>query len=646
VSVGTDEARLDLFLAPAPVREQVTITATRNDAPVSTTGVSTRVLEAEQIAAREPSSLLQVLQDVPGVAVARTGAAGHQASAFVRGGESRYARILVDGVAVNQPGGAFDFGSALPLELERVEIVRGAASSLYGTDALAGAIQIVTRRAEPGAGPTLRAEAEGGRFAWRRFQAGTSGRSGSFDWNAGLLRLDTDNQEPNSAFDETAGAAALGLALDDRSALRLVLRAADGSVGTPGQTAFGRPDLDAGLERTDAQASLQARRVTGSAVHEARLGLALTDQLSLNPLDSGSYVPRAGDRVAPFPFSDFPDPVGFSNDSRRWSAGYQVEVQAGPRNLLTLGVEGERETGRIGGGSGDVITPVRNNAGLYVQDRLALGRRLHVTVGGRLERNDSFGTRAVPRAALAFRLREGTDATTLKTSAGAGIKEPTFAESFGVSFFAKGNPDLDAERSRTFDVGVEQRLFDSRFRAEATAFHHDYRDQVAYHVLDFTTFEGSYVNLGHARARGVELSLEAAPTAAARFRADYTYLDGEVLVSTSEFDPVYAVGQPLLRRPKHQASVYAGWEGPRLGAGATLVRVGRRADSDFLGLGLTENEGYTRLDVRLRLRLGHGLEAFVVGENLLDREYQEALGYPALGRQVRGGLRFRGGARP
>jgi len=647
VSVGTDEARLELSLAPAPVREQVTITATRGDAPGSTVGVSVRVLEAEQIAQREPSSLLQLLQDVPGVSVARTGAVGHQSSAFVRGGESRYARILVDGVAVNQPGGAFDFGSALPLELERVEVVRGAASSLYGTDALAGAVQLVTRRAEPGVGPSLRAEAEGGSFAWRRFQGGTSGRAGAFDWNAGLLRLDTDNEAPNSAFTETAGAASLGIELGGRSALRLVVRAADSAVGTPGQVAFGRPDLDARLERTDAVASAQLRRVSDTVVHQVRLGLALTDQLSLNPLDSGSYVPRAGDRVAAFPFSDFPDPAGFGNDSRRWSAGYQAEVQAGARNLVTVGVEGERETGRLGSGSGDVITPERNNVGVYVQDRLAVGQRLNLTVGGRLERNASFGTRVVPRAALAYRLRGGEDATIVKASAGAGIKEPTFAESFGVSFFAKGNPDLDPERSRTFDVGVEQRLFESRLRAEATAFHHDYRDQVAYTILDFTTFQGSYVNLGHTRARGLELSLEAAPTATVRLRGDYTWLDGEVLVSTSDFDAVYAVGQALLRRPEHQASVYAGFEGRRVGGGATLVRVGRRADSDFVGLGITENQAYTRLDARVRLRLGHGLEAFVVGENLLGREYQEALGYPALGRLVRAGLRFRAaGARP
>jgi len=266
-----------------------------------------------------------------------------------------------------------------------------------------------------------------------------------------------------------------------------------------------------------------------------------------------------------------------------------------------------------------------------------------VTAGARVEHNDSFGTRAVPRAAVAWRLRGGPEATTLRASAGAGIKEPSFFHSFGVSFFALGNPDLKPERSRTFDAGIEQRLFAGRVRAEATAFHHDYRDQIAYRVVDFTTFQGSFVNLGRTRARGVELALEAAPTSSLWLSAAYTFLDGKILVSTDEFDPVVAVGRPLLRRPKHQAAFGARFKRGRLGLGANLVAVGQRADSDFAGLGLLVNDGYTRLDGRARVRLVRGLEAFVVGENLLDRRYEEILGYPALGRTLRGGLRFQAG---
>jgi vitamin B12 transporter len=636
--VGPAEATLDLTLAPAPVREQVVVAATRDEAALSTVGVSATVLDSERIAQREPTSLLALLEEVPGVAVARNGGVGLQGSAFVRGGESNFARILVDGVPVNEPGGEYNLGPQVPLELDRVEVVRGATSSLYGTDALAGVIHLVTRR-YPSA-PRWRADAQAGSFGWRRGEAGAAGRSGRFDWNTGAVHQRTDNQEPNSALRQDAAAATLGFDRDARTTLRLTLRGEDTRVGTPGATAFGRPDLDARFERQLAVAGLQLRHVRGRTSHEVRAGLALQDWLSVNPLDSGSYTPRAGDLVGPFPFSDFPDPLGFQQDTRRLSAGYQLEAQLGGRHLVTLGGEVERETGAVGLRAEPLLRPSRSNVGGYAQDRVVLGQRLFVSIGGRVEHNASFGTRAVPRVAAAWTPADGR--TTLKASFGTGIKEPTFFESFGVSFYAKGNPDLRPERSITVDGGIEQRLAGDRVRLEAIAYHHDYRDQINFQVVDPATFQGTFVNLGRTRARGFELAAEAVPRTDVRLFAQYTFLEGEVLESGSAFNPVYAAGRSLLRRPRHQGSVSLSLGGARASAGGTLVLVGRRADSDFLNLGLTENAGYGRLDVRGRVRIVPRLEAVVVAENVLDRRYQEVLGYPSLGRSIRAGLRFRG----
>ncbi len=343
--------------------------------------------------------------------------------------------------------------------------------------------------------------------------------------------------------------------------------------------------------------------------------------------------------MAAFPYSDFPDPLGFQNDTRRLSAGYQADIQADARNLLSAGVDLEHESGELGARSGELLAPTRTNVGAYVQDRLAVGR-FFATAGARVERNDSFGTKVVPRVALAYRVRGGNDTTTLRTSAGAGIKEPDFFQSFGTSPFAHGNPDLEPERSRTFDVGLEQRLFAGRARAEASYFHHDYLDQIAY-TYDFATGLGTYVNLGKTRAQGLELAVAASPWRGLSLSAEYTFLDGEILTSSNSFDPVYAEGQSLLRRPRHQGSFSARYEGARFSVGTSLVSVGARADSDFVGIGLTHNEAYTRVDARVHARLVGGLWAFVVAENLLDRQYEEVLGYPALGRSVRVGLRFR-----
>jgi outer membrane cobalamin receptor len=641
VEVGDSEARLDLTLDPAPVREHVLVAATRGEAPQSALGITTTVISSDTIARREATSVRQLLEESPGVTTAGLGGLGTQASAFVRGGESRFTRVLVDGVPVNEPGGYHDFGGQLPLELERVEVVRGAASSLYGTDALAGVVHFVSRRAALGESPAVQAEADAGRFAWRRVQAGTSGRRGAFDWNAGGLHVATDQEQPNSAFSETAGAASLGARLGDRSDLRLILRGDRSDTGTPGQVLYGRPDLEDHIERDGVVTALRLSHRRGRSSHELHAGVAVRHQLTLDTADSGPFVARFGDRVAPFESFDFPDPEGFQNDTRRDTFSYQLEQQAGERHLLTAGLDVERESGALGARS-DLLSPERTNFGGYVQDRVVLGPRVFATIGGRVEKNASFGTRAVPRAAVAWRARGGVDATTLRASAGEGIKEPSFFESFGVSEFARGNPELRPERSRTFDLGVEQRLLSGRLRLDATAFHHEYRDQIAFAVLSFSPFRGTYDNLGKTRARGAELSVEAAPTDAVSLSAHYTFTDGEILESASATG-TNAAGQPLLRRPRHQAALSAYARGGRVALGATLFLMGARPDSDFAGLDLTENPGHARVDLRGRVRLVAGLEGFVVAENVFDREYQDALGYPALGRAVRAGLRFKRG---
>jgi outer membrane cobalamin receptor len=646
-TVGAGDVRLDLVLVPAPVAERIVVSATRGEATLSSLGVSADVIDRQRIDDHASPSLLPLLQELPGVVTARAGQTGLQASVFIRGGESRYARVLVDGVPVNQPGGAFDFGTAVPFELERVEVVRGAASSLYGTDALAGVVSLQTRRARPGESPSLRAEGEGGSQDWQRFLGATSGARGRLDWNAGAQRLTTDNGEPNSRLEQTALALSAGLKLDARTSARAVVRFDDSTTGTPGQTAFGRPDLDASFERRDLVVTSSVHRGDARLAQQLTLAYARTDQLSLDPLDSGPWVPEWKGVSGSQTLFDFPNAAGFQNRTARLAAGYQGDLSVGTRHLLTVGAEVERETGDLGNRADALLTPERTNYGAYVQDRVLVGSRAYLTVGGRVERNGSYGTHAVPRAALAVRLREGEDATTLRASAGMGVKEPSFLESYGESFFAKGNPDLGPERSTTFDVGLEQRLFASRLRASVTAFHHDYRDQIAYTIVDFSTFEGTYVNLAHTRAQGVEAALEARPTTSLQLFGQYTFQDGEILESPSGFDPVYAVGQPLLRRPRHQGSLSVQLSFSRWSAGATLVRVGERADSDFVGLGLVRNAAYTRLDARLRVRVAGPVDAFVTAENLLDAEYQEVLGYPALGRSVRGGLRLTvgGGAR-
>ena len=314
-TVAAGEARLDLALAPAPVREQVVVTATRGEAAAlharrraSPSSTATRI--AEPRGGARPAA-------APGGA--RRGHGAHRrrrarrARCSCAAASRSYARVLVDGVPVNEPGGAYDFGSALPLELERVEVVRGAASSLYGTDALAGVVHLVTRRAAP-ASRARRARRGRGRAA----STGSAARPAL--GRSGALRLERracsasrpTTRSPTARFEQTAGARLAGRA---RSATARPApdrpRARTATSGTPGQTAFGRPDLDATLRpRRPSSLGAHLRHGAGRAGPRAARGLRADRPALAEPARLGLLHARAGRaRPAPFPFSDFPEPA-------------------------------------------------------------------------------------------------------------------------------------------------------------------------------------------------------------------------------------------------------------------------------------------------------------------------------------------------
>ena len=466
---------------------------------------------------------------MPGLTTARTGGVGSQGSLFVRGGESRFARVFVDGVPVNQPGGTYDFGSAVPLEYERVEVVRGAASSLYGTDALAGVVHFVSRRGQGDPSATL--EAEGGDTDWRRGLGSTAGRAGVFDWNVGLQRLTTDNEVPNNRFEQTAGAASLGTRVGSQGSLRLVVRVDSSETGTPGQVLFGRPDLDASFERDDRVLGASFRWAGTALSHELHAGLAQTRQLTLNPLDSGSYTPSFGDITAAFPFSDFPNPLGFQNDTDRLSVGYQAERQLGGRHLLTAGVDLEHESGEIGSRADDeLLSPHAHQRGRVPagprgagRARVRNARRPH-----RAQRQLRHQGRAAGGRGLAGARRHGRDHRPRQRWRGhQGARLQPVVRPV---LLRPGEPGLEGRtQPHVRPRGRAAAVRTAACSVAATAFHHEYLDQIAYVLADPDPFRGTYANLGKTRARGLELEVSAAPTPSLLLSAHYTHLDGEML---------------------------------------------------------------------------------------------------------------------
>lgn len=638
-----------LALGLAPLQEAVVVTANRSETPGAQVGAGTSIFTLEDIERRYAPPVADLLASSPGTMVSRSGGYGAVTSLFVRGGESNHNKVLLDGIPLNEPGGTFDFSHLSSENLERIEIVRGAQSALFGSDAMASVVQLFTRRPQAGAGRAVTVALEGGGYDTWRASAGIRGVEGAFDYSFAAAHVDTNNREPNSAFRNSTLSAALGYQVSNRTVLRGVVRAEIGKTGTPGQTAFGRPDLDAYFDRHDIVAGVTWLQDLSPALrHRATYGISIAQQDSVNLELDAPYTPAFEGRTAPFEFFDFP--FHNRNDLQRHYATYQADwtmtSAAGGvgAHLLTGAVDWDGERGSVADVLESTRTPVsRDNVGLTVQHQGAWPR-VFTTTGVRLERNESFGTAAAPRVSIAVIARRSTGMvgeTRLKASAGRGIKEPTALQTFSSSPFFLGNPDLEPEEARTVDAGIEQRLANDRLRIEATWFDNAFTNIISTRTISFSPFRSQYFNIGRTSARGLELAASAAPVDGWLARAGYTWLDSEVLESRTPDDPIFGVGRPLFRRPRHSGFAdLSATQGP-LTATITGTIVGTRVDSDFSSLepALTQNDAYARWDIRASYRLRKALSLTVAADNITNADYMEPLGYRALGRTVRVGVR-------
>ena len=642
---STQELRLKLSVAP--VHEAVVVTATRGEAPAGQLAASVTVFDREQIERRQTPLVADLIRQSPGVTVVHTGGLGTQTSLFVRGGESSYNKVLLDGVPLNEPGGVFYFNNVTSENLDRVELVRGSQSALFGSDAMASVVQMFTRRATAD-GVEVSGMFEGGSYDTFRGSAGVAGKSGKFDYSLRGARYATDNNVPNNEFDNVTFSGTAGVEIAPRTSLRFVGRTEAEEVGTPGQTLFGRPDLDAAFDRTDGVFGVTfTQQLTETLQQRATYGFARSNQESANLIADPPYTPTFEGRMAPFEFGDFP--FHSRNELRRHHVTYQVDWRlpvSGGRagtHILTGAFDFDGERAQLENVLDAAVTNAsRNNAGYTVQHQ-ALWASVFVTAGLRVEDNDSFGSAVVPRGSIAWTARNSGGAigeTKLKAAAGLGIKEPTILQSFSPPPFA-GNPDLEPERSRSVEAGIEQRFANGRVKVEATWFNNRFKNIISTRTISFNPFQAQYFNIGLTRARGVELAGTVAAAPNFRINAGYTLLASEILDSTSPNNPVFQVGQWLFRRPRHSGFAGVGWQHDRLTVDLNAVFVGRRVDSDFSSLvpAMVENDGYGLWDLRASYRLTGQLGIIGAIDNMFDADYMEPLGYAALGRAARVGLK-------
>jgi vitamin B12 transporter len=639
----------EIELQVAPVEESVVVTPNRTETPAVFVGSTTSVITKDEIDARQEAMVGDLLATVPGVTINRSGGYGAVTSMFTRGGDSDYTKVLLDGIPLNQPGGLFDLSTLAATNLDHVEIVRGPQSALFGSDAMTGVVQLFSRHGESENGrPQVTLNADGGNLDTLNAGTDVNGAAGRFDYDAFWSRFSTDNQGINAAFTNSTAGTNLGLALG-KTRVRWILRDDLSRVGNPGQTAFGPAIDDSYARRGDGYTGIS---ITDQTTQFWNQRLAYTfDRTRFRSRDFGldpPFTPTFDGETAPFQSFDFAS--NFLNDVRRHHLDYQSDVGLGSgtrdwgQHIFTLAFSWDRELGAIfSSGSLPTHNSLDDFGGVFQYQ--ALIGRLSLTNGFRVESHSVFGRTVTPRSSAAYLLRQSNGnfgATKLKFNFGLAFKEPSLVQLFSPDPTFMGNPKLRPERNRSFDFGVEQRLWNDRAKVEVNWFDNRFRDLVEFDVTGFTPFTATFVNVNAAKANGAEVTLETAPKAGLKLTAAYTYLNTLITQSSTPTGSIFATGQGLQRRPRHSGSLGAVWNWRKLTASSTLTYVGRRVDTDFVGFvpPFTSDPSYTRLDLAWTYRLSKRFAYVGAITNALDRSYMEALGFPALPIAFRMGGRF------
>jgi vitamin B12 transporter len=599
---------------------EIVVTATRYPVAADSVASTVTVLRGDDLRAQGIRFVADALRQVPGASVVSGGPFGSATSLFLRGGESDYVKVLVDGAPVNQPGGFYDFGSLTTDNVERIEVLRGPASVLYGSDAITGVVQIVTRSG--GEGLRLSAAGEGGSFGSARWEASALGGGESLDWSASLSRLTSDGTyEFNNDYRNTVASGRLGAALGDRTRVGLSGRYYDALYHFP--TDFTGAPVDRNQFTTDETATFAL-----DATH--RFSETVDGQLLLARSDIENGFENPADPPAD-PTTGSSDQI--STDRTSADARLRLRLPAGIEGFAGGTFEAERQ------GVTDAMEG-RDNWGIYAQASALPVSRLQLTASGRMDENEQFGTFWTWRAAaLAF----ASPATRLRASAGSGFKEPSFFETFDTPF-SLGNPELRPERTVSFEAGIEQDLVQGVARIGVTGFVQRFRDLIQFTFAPPEPGGPNYFNVAAADANGVEAVLQAG-TGTVRGTLSYTHLWTEV--TDAGFDAgeaaTFVEGERLLRRPDDAVSAQletTAIERARLGA--TLIWSGPRDDIRF-GQFPEPNQrvelpSYTTLDLSgvvtvLAERRGRpGLELTARVENVFDEQYEQSVGFPARGR--------------
>lgn len=667
--VLTAAAALTAGMAAAEVQtmEEIVVTATGTEVPRQETATSTTVFVAPELEARQDPRVSSFLREVPGAALSQTGSRGGTTSLLLRGGNSNMTLVLLNGFRLNDTGGFFDFSKLTLDNVERLEVVRGPMSSLYGNDAMTGVVQLFTRQ---GSGPPRLTAAS----LWGAHAEGHSrnnliseqrlsllGSEGVFSYSLAYGRYD----DPGIlAFNNRFASNVVNSRFDLEPLKNLKFTLSQYYV----DTYFGFPTFSGdrfdpqergglGLDPDQNQKSrLLLLGLTTRYVplpwweNELQLGFLHTTLRYHNP---------ANPREVLFQAFDF-----FSRDQEtQWTAHYRAHLSFGARERLagttTLGVE--LRHARYEGWSRDwdwltfsgyqesTNVAHRGSVTWYFQEQLAFRERLFLNLGASLEDNRAFQKlEFCPRASTAVRLPE-TD-TTLRAAGGRAVKAPSFLETNSLNPFFRGNPKLNPEKNISWEVGVDQWLWQGRLRAGLTYFENHFTDLIQYVQTGFST--GTFENIAAARTKGIEAYIQTKPYRGMSLRASYTRLTQFKVLDDGGITSINIItGKNLLRRPRQTFSFDLGYARGPVELNFHGLYVGMREDRrpSFLPPYFAARErrgGYFTADLAAsytvlqdwgRIRK---LQLLARANNLFDRDYEEVFGYSSPRFQILGGLRL------
>ncbi len=577
-----------------PASASVVVTATSVPEEEKEIGSAITVITREEIEKSEKTLVSELLRSVPGLDVVQSGAPGSLTSLFTRGTNSTQTLVLVDGVRMNSPFFAgYDWSAMTTENVERIEIVRGPFSALYGSDAIGGVVQIFTRVAAPGVSGRFTGEA--GNQGQGQGSAFLSVGEGLFAATASYRYAAFDGERPNTDWRQRNGSARLEARLSEGNRIALEAGILDGEVGNPGP--LGAPSTARGLFRE------QRIAIPGS------FALSDTNHLDVLIADVRSkpgYRDSAGGFVS-------------QTDAETLQARVADTLSLGAHKLTAF-ASWERWTVDDGSNFGTNLENARTTIwGVGAQDSVTFGA-FTVAAGVRFDRHSTFGDAWSPRATISWLSLDSL--WKVRVSGGSAFRAPTVGELY---YPFGANPDLQPERAVSWELGAERYVGGGA--AEVSLFWNDLEDLIVY---DFAT--STNLNIGRARTRGVEVGWRQAILPELSADATYTYLDAENLVT----------GAPLIRRPHHRAAVGLAWQPvPGVDLMPRVLYVGARPDNDPITGAPVEDPSYVRLDFAARWQATAQFVPYLRFVNLLDRRYDEAAGYPAAGRLVAGGVDVR-----